>query len=79
MITYTHKQHLFPVGKCLIYADFLAPAKRTERLAMTILQLVETVAKATLPAGCKHVIFSVSASDENDDDVEVPDLCATIL
>ena len=65
-------------GKCLIYADFLAPAKRTERLAMTILQLVETVAKASLPAGCRQVVFSVSASDANDDDVEVPDLCAIL-
>ena len=66
-------------GKCLIYADFLAPAKRTERLAMSVVQLVETVAKTTLPAGCKQVVFSVSASDEQDDDVEVPDLCVTIL
>jgi ubiquitin-activating enzyme E1 len=66
-------------GKCLIYADFLAPAKRNERLAMSVVQLVETVAKTTLPAGCRHVVFSVSASDEQDDDVEVPDLCVTIL
>ncbi len=64
-------------GKCLLYADFLAPAKRAERLAMTLVTLVEAVSKAPLPAGCKHLVLSVSASDEQDEDVEVPDvLCA---
>jgi ubiquitin-activating enzyme E1 len=61
-------------GKCLLYADFIAPAKRAERLAMGIQQLVETVGKAALPASCKHLICSVSASDEQDEDVEVPDV-----
>ena len=61
-------------GKCLLFADFLPPAKRAERLAMPLPQLVETVSKAPLPPGCRHLVFSLSASDEADDDVEVPDV-----
>lgn len=61
-------------GKSLLYADFLAAAKRQERLQMSITTLVETVAKAPLPATCTHIMLSVSASDEHDDDVEMPDV-----
>jgi ubiquitin-activating enzyme E1 len=66
-------------GKCLLYADFLAPAKRAERLQMRVAPLVEAVSKAPLPAGCRHLLLSVSVSDEQDEDVEVPDVRCLVL
>lgn len=59
-------------GVSLLYAVFFPPAKKNERLAMKLIDLVEFVSKKPVPAHQKYVIFEVVAEDADGEDVEVP-------
>lgn len=65
-------------GKSLLYAEFLGRKKVQERLAMKLLKLVTVVGKTVVPASEATLTFSVTCSDANDDDVEVPDVTVQI-
>ncbi|CAH8497265.1 unnamed protein product [Schistosoma turkestanicum] len=56
----------------MLYAFFMPEARRKERLAMSLKQLVETVSKRQVPPHVKVLVFDVCCSDMNDEDVEVP-------
>ncbi|GAW18652.1 hypothetical protein ANO14919_081330 [Xylariales sp. No.14919] len=59
-------------GVSLLYASFFPPAKRKERVAMKLSQLVESVSKRKIPEHQKEVIFEMVAEDTEGEDVEVP-------
>jgi ubiquitin-activating enzyme E1 len=59
-------------GVSLLYASFFPPAKRKERGAMKLSELVETVSKKAIPEHQKEVIFEIVADDVSGEDVEVP-------
>lgn len=59
-------------GVSLLYAVFFPPAKKNERLAMKLFDLVEFVSKKPVPAHQKSVIFEVVTEDADGEDVEVP-------
>ena len=65
-------------GKSLLFADFLAPAKRAERLALTLPALVESVCKAALAPAVTHLALAVSVCDAEDEDVDVPGVWAHV-
>ncbi|KAI0425554.1 putative ubiquitin-protein ligase [Xylaria sp. FL1042] len=59
-------------GVSLLYASFFPAAKRKERTAMKLSELVESVSKKQIPAHQKEVIFEIVAEDTAEEDVEVP-------
>jgi ubiquitin-activating enzyme E1 len=56
----------------LLYASFFPVAKRKERTAKKLSELVELVSKKPIPDHQKDVIFEVVAEDADGEDVEVP-------
>jgi hypothetical protein len=58
-------------GRSMLYAEWMGK-KMEARMGWSMVQLVETVAKTVLPADQTHLALSVSCTDPNDDDVEVP-------
>ncbi|CAH8550026.1 unnamed protein product [Schistosoma rodhaini] len=56
----------------MLYAFFMPEAKRKERLAMSLRDLVEVVNKRKIPPHVKVLVFDVCCSDEHDKDVDVP-------
>ncbi|KAJ7561520.1 hypothetical protein O6H91_03G031500 [Diphasiastrum complanatum] len=65
-------------GKSLLYAEFLPRKKLQDRMSLTLLELITVVGKVTIPAIESKAIFSISCTDANDNDVEVPDVVAKI-
>ena len=65
-------------GPSLLYAEFLGKKKVQDRLGMRLLKLVTAVGKTAVPASEVTLTFSVTCSDVNDDDVEVPDVTVRI-
>lgn len=65
-------------GKSLLYAEFLHKKKLQERMPMLLPTLVTTVAKTALAAEESQLVFSVTCTDAQGEDVEVPDVVVTI-
>ncbi|KAG6558134.1 hypothetical protein Mapa_000315 [Marchantia paleacea] len=65
-------------GKSLLYAEFLPRKKLQDRLPLPLLELITVIGKVTIPATESRIIFSISCTDANDDDVEVPDVVARV-
>ncbi|KAI5067456.1 hypothetical protein GOP47_0017984 [Adiantum capillus-veneris] len=65
-------------GKSLLYAEFVPRKKLQERMPLTLLDLITTIAKVTIPATENRVVFSVSCSDASDNDVDVPDVLVAV-
>ena len=62
-------------GASLLFADFMNREKLAARLATPLADVVADVGKAgPLPPATTHVLLSVGACDENDDDVDIPDV-----
>ena len=55
-------------GASLVYADFMNRAKIEDRLRSRLFDALKLGPEAT------HATLSVGACDENDDDVEIPDV-----
>lgn len=70
----THKLSISMVsqGVSMLWSSFIGKKKNEERLPMKFSSLVEHVSKKPIPPHVKHLIVEVMASDENDEDVEVP-------
>eukprot|EP00898_Chlorokybus_atmophyticus_P003985 jgi/Chlat1/4588/Chrsp290S04332 len=60
-------------GKSLLYAEFMRK-KMEERMPWSLEQLITKVAKTTVPASAASVAFSISCTDAQGEDVEVPDV-----
>ncbi|GBG84988.1 hypothetical protein CBR_g39452 [Chara braunii] len=65
-------------GKSLLYAEFLPKKRMSERLPMTMQELVSVIGKAVVPSNEKWLTFSISCTDVHGNDVEVPDLSLRI-
>ncbi|KAK5624896.1 hypothetical protein RRF57_000612 [Xylaria bambusicola] len=59
-------------GVSLLYASFFPVAKRKERTAMKLSELVENVSKKKIPPHQKEIIVEIVAEDTTEEDVEVP-------
>ena len=65
-------------GKSLLYAEFVPKKKLQERMSLSLLDLITSVAKVSIPPRENRVVFSVSCSDATDNDVDVPDIVVEI-
>eukprot|EP01018_Ginkgo_biloba_P026634 Gb_11430 [translate_table: standard] len=65
-------------GKSLLYAEFLTKKKLQERMSLTLLELVLNVGKVTVPMTENKLILSLTCTDANDIDVEVPDVITKV-
>lgn len=65
-------------GKSLLYAEFFPKKRMQERMPFTLLELVHNVGKVTVPIAENKLILSLTCTDANDLDVEVPDLIARV-
>lgn len=66
IIEYDKKKNFF--FKCF----FFFPAKREERLQMTMSKVVESVSKKRIAAHQKSLVFEICCDDKKGEDVEVP-------
>lgn len=76
-IQYFHDQHglditLVSGALAMLYADFMPPKKKEERLAMKMSTLVETVSKKPIESHVSHLTVEIMCDDRNGEDVEVP-------
>lgn len=65
-------------GKSLLYAEFLPKKRMQERMPLTLLELVHNVGKVTVSVTENKLILSLTCTDANDLDVEVPDIIARV-
>ncbi|KAH6557154.1 hypothetical protein KP509_1Z131100 [Ceratopteris richardii] len=65
-------------GKSLLYAEFVPKKKLQERMPLTLVDLITAIAKVSIPANEKMVIFSISCLDASDTDVDVPDVVVQV-
>ncbi|KAF8564270.1 hypothetical protein P879_09148 [Paragonimus westermani] len=56
----------------MLYAFFMPEAKRKERLAMPLHQLIETISKKRIPPHVKALVFDLCCSNADGEDVDVP-------
>uniref|UniRef100_A0A7I4DHT6 Ubiquitin-activating enzyme E1 C-terminal domain-containing protein n=1 Tax=Physcomitrium patens TaxID=3218 RepID=A0A7I4DHT6_PHYPA len=65
-------------GKSLLYAEFLPRKKLQDRMPLSLIDLITTIGKVTLPPTETTIAFSISCTDAKDEDVEVPDVVAKV-
>ncbi|KAH7930026.1 ubiquitin-activating enzyme E1 [Leucogyrophana mollusca] len=59
-------------GVSMLWSSFVGKKKSDERLPMKFSKLVEHVSKKPIPPHTTHLLVEIMASDEDDEDVEVP-------
>ncbi|KAG0581190.1 hypothetical protein KC19_4G230900 [Ceratodon purpureus] len=65
-------------GKSLLYAEFLPRKKLQDRMPLSLIDLITTIGKVTLPPTETTISFSISCTDAKGEDVEVPDVVAKV-
>jgi ubiquitin-activating enzyme E1 len=63
-------------GTSLLYASFFPQKKLAERYALSLDSLVEHVSKKPVPSHAKNFILEICCDDKDENDVEVPFICA---
>ena len=82
-IQYFHDKHglditLVSGNMAMLYADFMPPKKKEERLPMRLRELVEHVTKKPVEPHVRHLSIEIMADDLNGEDVEVPTVSVRI-
>jgi len=77
VVNYFKNEHKLEIGMVsegvsMLWSSFIGKKKSEERLPLKFSKLVEMVSKKPIPAHVKYLIVEIMASDENDEDVEVP-------
>ncbi|PVU87282.1 hypothetical protein BB559_006126 [Furculomyces boomerangus] len=65
-------------GTTLLFSSFLSKKKATERKAMKVSELIPSVSNKEIPSHVKYVVLVVLCSDEDDEDVDVPEVRVNI-
>lgn len=82
-IQYFHDKHglditLVSGNMAMLYADFMPPKKKEERLPMRMRELVEHVTKKPIDQCHEFLSIEIMANDRNGEDVEVPSVTVRI-
>ena len=82
-IQYFHDKHglditLVSGNMAMLYADFMPPKKKEERLPMRMCELVEHVTKKPIDQCHEFLSIEIMADDRNGEDVEVPSVTVRI-
>lgn len=77
IINWFHDKHKLSIsmvsqGVSMLWSSFVGKKKSEERLPMRFSALAEHVSKKAIPPHVKHLLVEVMATDEEDEDVEVP-------
>ncbi|KAK6992663.1 hypothetical protein R3P38DRAFT_3083443 [Favolaschia claudopus] len=65
-------------GTSVLWSSFFPKAKAEERLRMNFRDLVERVSKTRVPPNARRVVVEAIATDENDEDVDIPSIVVEI-
>jgi ubiquitin-activating enzyme E1 len=60
------------VSLLTLYSSFLSSEKRAERMKMKLSEIVEKIKKEKLPKHVKYLILSVSCTDSDGSDIDIP-------
>ncbi len=61
-------------GSAILYAFYLKPSQRAERMKCSLVALAETISKTPIPSHSAYITFEVVAIGEDGEDAEMPSL-----
>ncbi|OMJ10390.1 Ubiquitin-activating enzyme E1 1 [Smittium culicis] len=72
--TYKLEVSMVTSGTTMLFSPFLSKKKASERKSLPISELVNTISKKEIPSHTKYVVLVICCYDENDEDVDVPEV-----